>query len=77
MTMLRTLVGYSLLAVVGIVALKLFFGLLGLAVSLLMSLIWLAAIGFLFYLALKILSPETARRMREKIQRRKTSDASE
>ncbi len=77
MTMLRTFVGYSVLAVVGIVALKLFFGLLGLAVSLLMSLVWLAVIGFLFYLALKILSPETARRVREKFQGRKTSDASE
>ena len=64
-------------AVVGIVALKLFFGLLGIAVSLLMSLLWLAAIGFLFYLAVKIISPETARRIREKIQGQSISDVSE
>ncbi len=65
--MLRKLVGYSVLAVVGIVGIKLVFGLLGFAVSLLMTLLWLALIGFLFYLVLKVISPSAARRVREMI----------
>ena len=63
--MFRTLVGYAALAVIGCFALKLIFGLLGFVFSLAMTLLWLAAIGFVFYLALKLISPDTARRVRE------------
>ena len=66
--MVRAVVGYSVLAVVGIIALKLIFGLLGLAFKLLWAVLWLAAIGFIFYLVLKIISPTTARRVKESIQ---------
>ncbi|MEE8115895.1 MAG: hypothetical protein V3T28_02205 [Gemmatimonadales bacterium] len=65
---MRTLTGYAILAVIGFVALKLVFGLIGFAVSLLVSLLWLAAIGFVFYLVLKIISPGTARRVKETIK---------
>ena len=43
--MIRTLFGYAVLAVIGFIALQLVFGLLGFAVSLLMKLVVLAAIG--------------------------------
>ena len=66
--MVRTLAGYSVLAIIGIVALKLIVGLLGFAFSLLMSVLWLAAIGFVFYFILKVISPSTARRIREMIR---------
>jgi len=66
--MVRTLVGYSVLAVVGILALKLVFWLLGAAFSLVMSLLWLTAIGLLIYFALRILSPDTADRLKEAIR---------
>lgn len=66
--MVRTLVGYSVLAVIGILALKLVLWLLGAAVSLVMSLLWLAAIGLLIYFALRILSPDTADRLKEAIR---------
>jgi hypothetical protein len=66
--MVRTLAGYSVLAIIGIVALKLIVGLLGFAFSLLMSVLWLAAIGFVFYFILKVISPNTARRIREMIR---------
>ncbi len=66
--MVRKMVGYSALAVIGIVGIKLVFGLLGFAVSLLMTLLWFALIGFLFYLVLKVISPSSARRVREMIQ---------
>ena len=66
--MIRTLVGYAVLAVVGIVALKLLFGLLGLAFKLLWAFLWLAALGFVFYLVLKVISPRTARRVRDTVR---------
>ncbi len=66
--MVRTLAGYSVLAIIGIVALKLIVGLLGFAFSLLMSVLWLAAIGLVFYFILKVISPSTARRVREMIR---------
>ncbi len=66
--MLRNLLGFAVLAMVGIVAFKLLFGLLGVALSLLMSLLWLAAIGFVVYLILKVISPRTARRVRDTIR---------
>ena len=66
--MIRTLVGYFIVAVIGIVALKLVLGLIGFAASLFMSLLWFAAIGFVFYLVLKVVSPSAARRVRETIR---------
>ncbi len=66
--MVRALVGYSVLAVVGIIALKLLFGVLSIAWSLLWVALWLAALGFVFYLILKIISPKTAARVKETIR---------
>lgn len=71
--MFRTIIGFAILAIIGYVALKLIFGLLGLALSLIMSLLWLAAIGFVLYLALKVISPEAARRVREIVSGRRTA----
>ncbi len=65
---MRTLVGYAALAVIGFVALKLLFGLLGFAFSLMMMLLWLAAIGFVFYVILKLISPKTAQRVKDTIR---------
>lgn len=64
---MRTLIGYAVLAIIGFVALKAILAILGVAISLLFSLLWLAAIGFVFYLLLKVISPSAARRMRETI----------
>ncbi len=73
--MIRTLAGYAVVGVVAIIVLKLLFGIIGFALSLLWTLFWLAAIGFLFYLVLKIVSPDTARRVREKVAGREKSDS--
>jgi hypothetical protein len=67
--MLRTILGYAVLAVVGIVALKLLFGLLSIAFSLFWALLWLAFLGFIFYLILNVISPKTAERVRDSIKR--------
>ena len=66
--MVRAVVGYSALAVIGIVVLKLLFGLLGMAFQLIWAFLWLAALGFIFYLIIKIISPSTAAKVRETIR---------
>ena len=55
---MRSLIGFAILAVVGIFALRLLFGIL------VQLLIW-AAIGFVFYVIIKILSPGTAGKIKE------------
>ena len=70
---MRSLLGYAILAVVGFFALKLIFGLFGFVVSLLITLLWLAAIGFVVYLLLKVISPSTAQRVREMIKGQKAA----
>jgi hypothetical protein len=64
---MRTLAGFALFAVVAIVAFKLLVGLFGAFIGVLMSVLWFAFLGWLFYLALKILAPGTAARIREVI----------
>ena len=71
--MLRTLLGYAILAVIAYVVLKLFFSLLGFAFSLFITLAWLAAIGFACYLVLKLISPDLARRVHDTIAGRKAA----
>lgn len=73
--MLRTLFGYAVLAIVGFFALKLVFGLLSIAFSLFIGLLWLAAIGFAVYLVLKLISPDLARRVHDTIAGNKAPPA--
>jgi hypothetical protein len=65
--MFRNLIGFAIFAVVAMLAFKLLFGLFGLAIGLLMGLVWLAFWGWLFYLLIRVLSPTTADRIREVI----------
>jgi TM2 domain-containing membrane protein YozV len=68
--MFRSILGFAILAVVAWVALGLILNLFGFVVGLAMKLLWLAAIGFLFYLALRLISPSTADKLREMIKGR-------
>jgi hypothetical protein len=72
---MRTLLGYAVFAIVVFFALKLIFGLLGFAVGLLMNLLWLAAIGFVIYLVIKLVSPATAARIHETIAGKRSPPA--
>jgi hypothetical protein len=65
--MLRNLFGFAVFAVVAIFALKVVFALFGLALGLVVTAAWLAFMGFIIYLVLKILAPGTAARVREMI----------
>ena len=71
--MLRSILGFAVFAVVAWIGLKLVFGLLGGLIGIAMTVLWLAAIGFLFYLALRIISPSTADRLRDVIKGRRTA----
>ena len=65
--MFRSLIGFAVFAVVGIFLLKVLFGVFGLVVSLLMTVLWFACIGFALYILLRIISPSTADRVKEAI----------
>ena len=62
---MRSLIGFAIFAVIGIVALKFLFGILGFAVGLFVQLLIWAAMGFVLYLVIKVLSPSTAGKIRE------------
>jgi len=71
--MFRSILGFAVLAVVAWLGLKLMFGILGSLFGLAMTVLWLAAIGFLFYLALRLISPSTADKLRDMIKGRSTA----
>ncbi|PYP97502.1 MAG: hypothetical protein DMD38_03195 [Gemmatimonadetes bacterium] len=62
--------GFAILAVVAWLALKLIFGIVGSLFGLATTVLTLAVIGFFFYMALRILSPSTADRVRDMIKGR-------
>jgi hypothetical protein len=68
--MLRTIFAIGFFAILGLFALKLIFGLAGTLFVLLFFLLGLALkialIGLLVYFVIRIVSPETARKMRER-----------
>jgi hypothetical protein len=65
--MLRNLFGFAVFAVLTIFALKVFFALFGLVIGLVVTALWLAFVGFMIYLVLKLVAPGTAARVREMI----------
>jgi hypothetical protein len=65
--MLRNLFGFAVLAIVTVFVLKVVLGLFGLVLGLLGAVLWLAFIGFIIYLVLKLFAPNTAARVREVI----------
>ena len=69
-TMLRTIFMIGLFAIGGLFVLKIAFGLFGVALGIFAVLLALAIkvviIGGLIYLAIRIFSPDTARRLRQK-----------
>ncbi len=69
--MLRSILGFAIFAVVAWLGLKILFGLLGGLIAIAGTVLWLAALGFLFYLALRVLSPSTADKLRDMIKGRR------
>ena len=68
--MLRTVFMIGLFAILGLFALKLVFGLFGVLFALLWVLLWwalrIAIIGLIIYAVIRIVSPDTAERLRSR-----------
>lgn len=68
--MFRTIFSVGILAILGLFALKFVFGIFGWLVAFLLWLFFIALkialVGAVIYLIIRIVSPETARRLREK-----------
>ena len=68
--MLRTVFTIGLFAVLGLIALKIVFGVLpvlvGLLIKLMILALQIAIVGFLIYVVIRVFSPDTARKLRER-----------
>ena len=68
--MLRTIFSIGLFAVLGLIALKFIFGIFGFAAGLFLILLSIALkvaiVGLIIYFVIRIVSPDTARRLRER-----------
>jgi uncharacterized membrane protein len=68
--MFRSVLGFAVFAVIAFIGLKIVLGLLGGLIGLLMTVLWLAALGFIFYLVLRVVAPSTADKIRDMIKGR-------
>jgi hypothetical protein len=64
---IRKILGYALLALVALVALRLAFGMIGFVWDLAWFLLKLALVGVVVYWVLKLIAPSTAQRVKEMI----------
>lgn len=71
--MVRSMVGFAGFAVVALLALKMLGWVFGVAISLFMTLLWLAFWGFILYLVLRVFAPGLADRMRNVVRGNKTA----
>jgi len=69
-TMLRTIFGIGAIALLGLFALKVAFGLFGVLFGIFFVLLWwavrIAIVGAVIYLVIRVLMPETAKKIEEK-----------
>ena len=65
--MFRSIAGFAGFAIVALIGLKLIMGLLGGLLSIVMTVLWFAFWGWVFYMILKVLAPGAAARIREVI----------
>lgn len=65
--MIRSVAGFAGFAIVALIGLKLIMGLISGLLSLVVTVLWFAFWGWIFYLILKVVSPATAGRLREVI----------
>ena len=68
---MHKLVGYSLVAIAAMFLWRVLTGLFGMLMGLFFSLLWLAFVGFLIYLVIRVFSPSTADRIQEMISGKK------
>lgn len=66
--MVRNITGFAVFAFLATIAFKILGGIFGALIGLLMTVLWWALVGFVIYTVIKILSPDTARKIRETIR---------
>ena len=66
--MIRKIVGFAVVALVALLVFKIALGLLGALIGLAVSLLVIAAMGYGFYLVLRVVSPRAADRVRDLIR---------
>ncbi len=66
--MIRNILGLAIIAIVALVVLKIALGLLGVFIGLVVTVLVLAAMGYGFYLVIRVFSPTTAARIRDLIR---------
>ena len=72
--MLRKVLGFAVLAVVAWIVLRLALGLLGVALHLVWTVLMLALVGLVIYWVIKLISPGTARRVKDMISGDRPAD---
>lgn len=72
--MFRRIIGYAVLAVVGVATLQFVLGLGVFLIAILIKLLWLAVLGFIFYWVLQAFFPDAAARVREAVTGRSGSE---
>jgi len=73
--MIRRILGFALFAVAVWLVLKIALGILGTLIGLAITVLVLAAMGYVFYLVLRVFSPAAAVRVRDAIRGRLTNVA--
>ena len=66
--MIRKMLGFAVLAIAALLVFKIALGLLGVLIGLTVSVLVLAAMGYGFYLLVRVFSPTTAARIRDLIR---------
>ena len=66
--MIRRMLGFAVIAIVALLVLRIALGLLGVLIGLAVSVLVLAAMGYAFYLVIRVFSPATAARIRDVIR---------
>lgn len=68
--MIRKILMFAVLAIVALIVIKVAFALLGMLFGLAVAVLVLAAMGYFFYLLLRVVSPKTADRVQDAIRGR-------
>ncbi len=66
--MIRNVAGFSVLAVIAMIAWKMLAAVFGGLIALVLNIVWWAFIGFVIYTIIKIFSPGTAAKIRDTIR---------
>lgn len=70
--MVRSMVGFAVFAVIALFVLKILGSLFGLVLGLIGTILYFAFWGFILYLVLRVFSPSTADKVKEKISGKPT-----